>query len=505
MTGKYVFCVGAVALVLFFSTFAFAGDGITIVNPNTANATLMYQGKPLFKIGPLPEVVPFAVAWGSKDFDHAGWLAWMEEHRLGYGRVYPENAYPWTEYHADKRLFPFKTVRWENGKPIVDLTQFNGAYWDNFARVIKECADRGIILQMQLYQRVFFGSKPGLQLWESNYFNPENNVNGYPVPKGRGGYAIWKLMGEDTVWRGIHHQWVRHILDGIGSNGNVIIDLMNEGAFKNQLTEAWIESTIDLIDAWERETGNNILVGMDFDHLFKLKDPGLEQILAHPRLDVLICEGSEAHVVKELVAGDRKKLDVELALDYRRKYKKPMISTNSPGYSVHENTSDMRLYQWYALMVKVQGVGVYAKTYPLDFKDDQVSQYASESKILMAFFDTLRDYAALAPMPEKIESAPGRHQGLLVSNQELVLYLHHGLDADGLGRATGETVIQALPWPSGKVSLRFVDPRTGEAKTGSGRIRDGRLRIALPVFEEDLAIHVLRTEMAGTPMVSDAG
>ena len=124
---------------------------ITVANQGTVNPTLLYRGKPVFKIGPLPEVVPFAVQWDSNDFPHERWLDWMHGHRLGYGRVYPESGYPWVPCDADKRLFPFKVVRRQNGRPIVDLNKFDSAYWHNFARVIKECADRGIILQMQIF------------------------------------------------------------------------------------------------------------------------------------------------------------------------------------------------------------------------------------------------------------------------------------------------------------------------------------------------------------------
>jgi len=129
---------------------------ITIANAGTDNPTLLFEDKPMLKVGPLPEVVPFAVGWGSMIFPHQKWLDWMQKYRLGYGRVYPESGHPWVSYDADKRLIPFEIVRWEEDRPIVDLTRFNRAYWQNFARVIQECADRGIVLQIQLYQRVFF-------------------------------------------------------------------------------------------------------------------------------------------------------------------------------------------------------------------------------------------------------------------------------------------------------------------------------------------------------------
>ena len=484
-------------LFLLLAASGVAEGQITVANQGTVNPTLLYRGKPVFKIGPLPEVVPFAVQWGSNDFPHERWLDWMHGHRLGYGRVYPESGYPWVPCDADKRLFPFKVIRRQNSRPIVDLDEFDSAYWDNFARVIKECADRDIILQMQIYQRVFFEGKSEKWHWQGNYFHPDNNVNEFPTPTGRGGYPLWKAMTQDTVWRRIHRRWVEHILDSVGDSGNVIIDLMNEGAFKNQLTREWIEFTLDVIEQWERKTGNDILVGMDFDHFYKKQDPGLAYVLSHPRMDLIICEGSEAHVVRELVAGDRRPLEEELALDYRRRYRKPIISTNSPGYSVDENPSVMRLYQWYSLMMKVQGVGVYAKTYPLDFASPAVGRYARESKILMQFFDTLQDYVALAPVPERIEKAPSKYRGLLASTKEVVVYLH--TEEFGERVAAGEElVLTDLELPDGPVSIRFVDPSSGESTVVAGRLSDGRLAVRLPEFFEGIAIHVVQNSLTST-------
>ena len=31
------------------------------------------------------------------------------------------------------------------------------------------------------------------------------------------------------LWRAVHRGWVQHILDAVGDNGNVMIDLMDEG------------------------------------------------------------------------------------------------------------------------------------------------------------------------------------------------------------------------------------------------------------------------------------
>src|SRR3712207_9406569 len=81
---------------------------------------------------------------------------------------------------------------------------------------------------------------------------------------------------------------------------------MNEGAFAHGITKAWIEFTLDIIEHWEKQTGNDLLAGMDLDHFYKKNEPELEYILAHPRMELIIAEGSEGHIVPELVAGARR-------------------------------------------------------------------------------------------------------------------------------------------------------------------------------------------------------
>ena len=187
----------------------------------------------MLKVDPLPEVAVFSTEWGTRDFPHQKWLDWMAAHRWGYGRVYAENAYPWDPWSLDRCVLPFEIAKWENGEPIVDLTKFNQAYWDNFARVIGHCADRGIVLQIQLYQRVFFERRDNRtgQLnsrgsvivtdagWTTNYFRPDRNVNGYEVPgyPTQNGYSLWKEMAERDPWKTVHRRWVEHILAAVAS------------------------------------------------------------------------------------------------------------------------------------------------------------------------------------------------------------------------------------------------------------------------------------------------
>jgi hypothetical protein len=298
-------------------------------------------------------------------------------------------------------------------------------------------------------------------------------------------------MAHDTVWRDLHQRWVQHILHAIGDSGNVIIDLMNEGAFAHGITKAWIEFTLDIIEHWEKQTGNDLLVGMDLDHFYKKNEPELEYILAHPRMELIIAEGSEGHIVPELVAGARRPRGSDLPVNYRKRYRKPIVSTNSPGYSFREDLKALRLYQWYSMMVKVQGVGVYAKSYWLvDFSSAPVQQYAQESAVLMRFFHALQDYAALDLASEKISAAPGERQLALASSKESVVYLHSEAARTGV-KSGEELVLEQLALSDGPVAVLALHPNTGMTSRFSGTVRDGRLPIGLPAFSEDLALHIV--------------
>jgi hypothetical protein len=260
---------------------------------------------------------------------------------------------------------------------------------------------------------------------------------------------------------------------------------------KNRLNKQWIEGTIDIIEAWEKRTGNDILVGMDFDHMYKKRDPGLEYVLAHPRMELIICEGSEGHVVRDLTAGTRKPIKQDLALMYRRKYKKPIVSTNGPTYSPGETPEISRLYQWASMMLKVQGVGVYAKDYPLDFESEPVKKYARQSEILLDFSDSLSDYVALDLASERIVESSGKYQYALATPGELVVYLHRG-EYGKTPESGGTLRIETPGQSSGRITLHVLHPDTGKSESVTASVRDEIMEVTLPSYREDLALHFTR-------------
>ena len=70
-------------------------------------------------------------------------------------------------------LYPF--LRLPNGK--YDLEQWNDAYWDRFERMLRETQQRGIIVQIEIWDRFDYTDSKGSDRWQKHPYNPKNNVN----------------------------------------------------------------------------------------------------------------------------------------------------------------------------------------------------------------------------------------------------------------------------------------------------------------------------------------
>jgi hypothetical protein len=63
----------------------------------------------------------------------------------------------------------------KNGK--YDLNQWNKEYWKRFERLLRESRKRGIIVQIEVWDRFDYSDIRGLKHWERSPYNPKNNIN----------------------------------------------------------------------------------------------------------------------------------------------------------------------------------------------------------------------------------------------------------------------------------------------------------------------------------------
>ena len=70
-------------------------------------------------------------------------------------------------------VYPFQQQK--DGK--YDLNQWNEEYWKRFERLLRETANRGIIVQIEIWDRFDYTGNRGDDRWQIHPYNPKNNVN----------------------------------------------------------------------------------------------------------------------------------------------------------------------------------------------------------------------------------------------------------------------------------------------------------------------------------------
>lgn len=75
-------------------------------------------------------------------------------------------------------IYPYRQL--PSGK--YDLGQWNPEYWQRFEHFLDETARRGIMVQIELWDRFDFTDYGKIQHWQAHPYNPKNNVN----------YSYWR-------------------------------------------------------------------------------------------------------------------------------------------------------------------------------------------------------------------------------------------------------------------------------------------------------------------------
>jgi len=465
--------------------------GLAVEKTAAGLEILTCDGKALFAFGPLNELMPWAVKLGSKTYDLRRWAAWQHDNGMNYVRGYPESGYGWCPLEADGRLFPFKTV---SSDPLkFDLNAFNPDYWNNFREVTRHLADNGIIVHLQIYQQCYFEDVYP-DRWACCFWNPANNVNEFTrklTPNKNGHHPFIEAgVGGNAELLAQQMNYLEHILDAVGDLGNVFLDLSNEmgdGGLDAQAVRKWIDLTLQAVSAWERRTGLDILVGMDYTHLplelsrYVQAHPGMELIITHG--DPLWPEGFILH----------------------RIYGKPVVVVNSRDktpesfMSFGRKGDDVRLrrFHWRALLSGCQGVGDYNKDWEVDpVGFDKTGEYARH---LRTFFSRIRDYKALhsSLYSHKIHKivfdGPGANHYILESPDEAIIYIEGAVHLSGKKIKGGPLTVSNSRMAAGPAEAEVYHPATGESANQQVEVGDSRISgLVLPSFVDDIAVHIYR-------------
>ncbi|MBT3342672.1 MAG: hypothetical protein HN712_26670 [Gemmatimonadetes bacterium] len=158
-----------------------------------------------------------------------------------------------------------------NADGVYDLATWNDEYWDRFERFLEGTHERGIIVQIELWDRFDHSMEP----WQTDPFNPKNNVNydhessglaaDYPDHPCRNGqpffYTVPELRNNQIVlpWQ---QAFIDRVLSLTLQYDHVLYCVDNETSGD----QAWARYWADYITARATAAGAEIHVTEMWDH-----------------------------------------------------------------------------------------------------------------------------------------------------------------------------------------------------------------------------------------------
>lgn len=196
---------------------------------------------------------------------------WYDRRRINH------NFYGSPDLTAEDATPPFMEMPWArsgvgrdwNGLSKYDLTRFNPWY---FARV-KEFADRADEQGRVLYHNFYF--QHALQETRAHYvdfpWRPVNCLQATDLPDENPAGSAFYDVGH-AVRRDLHRRYIRHCLDVLKDNTNVVHGLDREYSGPAEFVRFWL----DTIAEWEQENGKRVLVALE------VPKAALDAVLADP-------------------------------------------------------------------------------------------------------------------------------------------------------------------------------------------------------------------------------
>jgi hypothetical protein len=181
-------------------------------------------------------------------------------------------------------LWPF--YRQEDG--LYDLNKWNEAYWERFDGFLKACAERDIIVQIEIWATFDYYRN----YWEVNPFNPKNNRNydtgrtklhtSVPThPIFRGNPFFWSVpeMDNNALLMRYQQRFVDKLLSYSLNYGNVLYCMDNE----TSVTASWGRFWSGYIRMKAKLAGRDVLTTEMWD-AWELSHPQHFETMHHPEI-----------------------------------------------------------------------------------------------------------------------------------------------------------------------------------------------------------------------------
>lgn len=183
-------------------------------------------------------------------------------------------------------------LRLDDGK--FDLERWNPDYWERFERCLELCEERGIIVQIEVWDRFDYSQKH----WLTSPWRPGNNINytnretglaeEYPAPAWRDRHPFFHTIpgtnyyrADYDVIRRFQERFVAKILSYSLEHGNVLYCMNNETSTPPPWGQYWMR----FIKARAKERGVSVYVTDMFDDGWKPElSEKLRQAIDSPEL-----------------------------------------------------------------------------------------------------------------------------------------------------------------------------------------------------------------------------
>ncbi len=209
----------------------------------------------------LPQLADWMRERGTPFFQHWPGL-WYDRRRDDHLRVDRTDANCWAPFYEMPWARSGQGVA-SDGLSQYDLTKFNPWYFARLREFARLCGARGLVLYHNLYNthNVLETSAH----WVDFPWRPANNINGTPLPEPlppdpKGGVHLANEFYDaaNPALRALHRAFIRHSLDQLGDQPNVIHGL----AFQYAGPLAFQQFFQDTVAEWEREHGRRLRLAL---------------------------------------------------------------------------------------------------------------------------------------------------------------------------------------------------------------------------------------------------
>jgi hypothetical protein len=185
-------------------------------------------------------------------------------------------------------IYPFRQEK--SGK--YNLDKWNKEYWNRFQCMLRETEKRGIIVQIEVWDRFDFTDSGDSNRWQIHPYNPANNVNytsdqsgfgerypDHPAANRQPFFFTTPAQRNNTVVLRYQQRFVEKMLDYTLRYDHVLYCMDNETSAE----EAWGKYWAEFIKKYAAEKGKTVYVTEMWDN-WNLKDEVHRRTFDHPEL-----------------------------------------------------------------------------------------------------------------------------------------------------------------------------------------------------------------------------